>query len=515
MTSLLALALLALATSVTGSYGQPDEARRTDPSATGAAHAWLVLPSKDDGASALIHVPPRRSSDGGRFRASEPGTLRVARHLAATPVGVGAWGDEVFLLMPASAERAGRVLSLRAHPSPVGDYWSFEPRARLAPVGVLPVGSAGVSIIGTGDGPVVLLHDAESNRLVRHEGGSWVDLEAPIEPSGGVLVSDPDGDLVLMTVTADSRLSLRILKPSGWERPRDIGAAPPGFLDDVVVATRSGNRLVVARRRAGAIELLSIDGGESELVSRIDGVDERSASVFAGDRSPAFIAAWSDPKVRPGVVELVEVSTATGQELYRGRATNTLPVSATQFRILAAALVALMAIVLLVILRPGANRPITLPEGYSLAEPGRRLVATAIDLLVAAFIVSLIFRLPLLEVITLTSMIRPGADWIAAPSVLAIGFGLGVLGEAAIGRSLGKAATGCLVVRASGARPGGGPLRAGFARSILRNAVKWGLPPVAALALIDPTARHRGDTLSGLAVVIPPDPRDNDANPDP
>ena len=504
--------LLALVTCAAVAQVQSNQQLNADPTSSGASHGWLVLPSEADDGSVLIHVPPRRSTDAGQFRASEPGTLRVARHLASTPIAVSGWGDDLFLLMPASADRPGRVLALRAYPSPVGDYWSFEPRSRLAPVAVLPSGSDALSILGTRAGPVVLVRSAGEHRVLRRANGSWEDLDAPVGRGAGsnILVSDAGGGPALLVVSPDSELSLWTLSEDSWGSASQIGRSPSGPVQSIIGAARSGDRVILARRAGRAIELVAAGGGGSERIALVEDVGEALAVSFTGHRAPSFIAAWAVPGARAGAVELVEVSTATGQELHRGRASNTLPVSTTQFRILAGALIALMAVVLFVVLRPGPDRPITLQEGFSLAEPGRRLVATAIDLLIAAFIVSVIFSLPLLEVITLTSMIRPGANWMTTPAVLAIGFGLGVVGESITGRTLGKAATGCLVVRVSGASAGLGPVRAGLGRSILRNAIKWGLPPVAALALIDPSARHRGDAISGLAVVIPPAPKAED-----
>ena len=138
----------------------------------------------------------------------------------------------------------------------------------------------------------------------------------------------------------------------------------------------------------------------------------------------------------------------------------------------------------------------------ALAEPGRRVAATLIDGLLAAFIASLATGAGLFDVVSGLALIRAGDVWVAVPLAPAIACGLSALGELIGGRSVGKVVTGCRVVRV------GPALREDWARvgwwgAIARNVVKWWLPPVALLGLLETNRRHRGDGMASTAVVIP------------
>ncbi len=496
-TLLAALAVLVLSSDA--------RAQRADPTTSGAAHAWLVLPDRATDASALVHVPPRRAAEGAVFEPSERGTLRVARRLATAPRAVAAWADDVYLLMPAAPDRPARVLTLTALPAPIGDFWSYEPRTRLRPLDPFPDGFVAQGIVGARDGPAVLGERSGRPALLRYTQGAWEQLALPTLSGAQTLRLLPDagGQLRLLSIPGAGAAALWTRAGSGW---LSVDLAPGIDPDRLIALGATGPRVLAAQAGENAVELLAISESGAERIAMIEGVSDQHAGAFQGDRFEAFVLAWEIAQGESGAsakVTLAEVSTATGQELYRGAAIRTLPVSTTQFRLLAASLVALMGVVLLVVLKPSEEGPVLLPEGCALAEPGRRLAATMVDVLIAVFIVRLIFNVPLIEIITLSGLLRPGGAWMAAPTMLAIGFLLSVTGEWLSGRSLGKLATGCRVVQIRSESIAGPPVRPSLWRAAVRNIVKWALPPVAALALVDPSARHRGDSISGLAVVVP------------
>jgi hypothetical protein len=96
---------------------------------------------------------------------------------------------------------------------------------------------------------------------------------------------------------------------------------------------------------------------------------------------------------------------------------------------------------------------------------------------------------------------------------------LGTVLEFLLGRTVGKIITGCEVVavKLTAANPTeapapqaekskadeqAGPDRVPLWRVFLRNVIKWGLPPVALIGMLDPNGRHRADQLARTAVVI-------------
>ncbi|MFI4896511.1 MAG: RDD family protein [Phycisphaerales bacterium JB059] len=503
---LLALCIFAFwIPAATGQEADPPVARSAW---SGGTHTWLIF-EDGEGGSVLAHCPPRRAGREGTFAPSDPGTLRVARRLASVPLGLAGVGDEVFLLLPPLDDRPAYVASIKAVPPAMGDYWVYFPQRRMTPLPPLPDGFEAESIAATGLGPAVLGRLGDQDTVCIRVGAGWSVNPFP-EGRRGALPIDTDDHAAAflrpLSAEAGERITLRPGDP-----PERSAIAFPGGEGSFVRGWARGGRVVLITKVEGQLRAHALSEEAPELLGTVGPAPERvttGISVGGG----VLIAAWAGEDGEPGGVELVELSLTTGAELYAGPAVNAMPISPAQFRLLAAALVALMALVLLVVLVPVREQPVVLPPDTALAEPGRRLVATVIDGLLSAFVVSVVYGVPVLHILTFRVLVEPTEAWSSIIGVLLVGFLIGSVGEGVFGRSPGKALTGCRVIRAHAA---GGSVRAGLGRSILRNALKWGAPPVAALTLVDPSGRSRADVLTGLAVVVdpektPPEPGDED-----
>jgi uncharacterized RDD family membrane protein YckC len=203
---------------------------------------------------------------------------------------------------------------------------------------------------------------------------------------------------------------------------------------------------------------------------------------------------------------VAEFSILTGREWYAGPTKTANPISRGDFRVVVAVLIALMAMVLFVVLRPNKSpEAITLPEHASLAEPTRRFIAGAIDIIAAVVVGSRLAGVEFDDLFAITTWLSDQAI-IAIVSIVGFGFVAGTVGEALTGRSLGKLITGCEVINiANREQPD-----VSFSAALVRNAIKWGLPPVAFLGLFDPGLRHKGDDFARTAVVIWEYPEEDD-----
>ncbi len=496
-------------------------------------HIWLVLPDADSGGAVLAHAPPRSAAASNGEAGSDEGVLRVARRLTFLPVGAGAAEDTVMLVagprLPvdesADPVRGPSALSLRAAPTPMSDFWSYVPSGRFLPEAPLPDGLEVVGVSSGAGSPVVLGRLAGSWWLAALRGGVWEPIALPPDASREprlVLTGSTGTGLGLVAPGSGSvwrAWELAIGDDSQSDPPtgRTLNAAAP--LNDGEVF-RVGSRWIVVRTVPGGLEIGAIDVGAERLVARIDHTPSDAVVGVNGVGGGRLIAVWTNParsgESGDGEVELVEVSLGTGDTLYRGAPVHVSPISAAQFRILAASLVGLAVIALLIVLGPGET-PIVLPEGASLAEPPRRLLATVVDVMIAVGVASVVFRVPVFDLLTLRVIFAGDGSWMALPATLGIGLAAGTLLEWLIGCTLGKAATGSRVVSV---RPADAERAAGEGRSaarvhlwqaLVRNVIKWVLPPVAALALLDPSGRHRGDVLSHSAVVIPTPPEPDDS----
>lgn len=199
-------------------------------------------------------------------------------------------------------------------------------------------------------------------------------------------------------------------------------------------------------------------------------------------------------------LEVREISAFTGRVFYRGEGRSDLPVSAREIRVLTVLLVGVMVVVLLVVLRRDPDGGVySLPEGMSLAEPGRRFFAGLLDFAIATLIAARFLGIPLAEVVSPTGVLE-GQGWVVVGVALGVGLVIGTLTEWLTGRSPGKLLVGCEVVDIR--PPVAQARRPTLLQALVRNLVKWGVPPAAVFGLLEGEGRHRGDSIARTAVTV-------------
>ena len=123
--------------------------------------------------------------------------------------------------------------------------------------------------------------------------------------------------------------------------------------------------------------------------------------------------------------------------------------------ILGLLLASLILTIAVFVLRPsGSEREsVTLPEGYALADPWKRILATAIDAALAVLIASLIWNVPFRSIVDLSVAVTSESGvWpiVTAAALLAL---IGTVGEALTGRTPGKWILRSRTVSTTGERP--------------------------------------------------------------
>jgi len=152
-----------------------------------------------------------------------------------------------------------------------------------------------------------------------------------------------------------------------------------------------------------------------------------------------------------------------------------------------------------VVIMPDRHDSMRIPEGFALADPGRRLLATMIDVGLLVVLMSELFDVDPSEIFTLGVLIRPGNAWLVIPATMLAGVLVMSFFEWLMGATPGKLLIGVRVVRAES----GAMQRPLLWSALVRNTIKWTLPPVTALALVDPEMLHRGDRASRSVVAYP------------
>ncbi|QQS09809.1 MAG: RDD family protein [Phycisphaerales bacterium] len=217
-----------------------------------------------------------------------------------------------------------------------------------------------------------------------------------------------------------------------------------------------------------------------------------------------MIVAFAAASASDGALSrITELSSVTGATLYDGDARLVAAISKNDVWQIMLLLVAITAVVLLFVVRADTREGVLLPTGFALAEPGRRMMATLLDFSIWAVVAATSMGSSLVEAFSVQGLVS-GRAFLVVLVGLILGCVAGTIGEAFWGRSFGKMLTACEVIDAGcGGPEGTGPVeRPSLSMCLLRNVLKWSLPPLGIVALVDPEWRHPGDRYSRSVVVI-------------
>lgn len=242
--------------------------------------------------------------------------------------------------------------------------------------------------------------------------------------------------------------------------------------DEVFHAERSGADIVVS----------IASGGSLVETARMLDIPADSALFALGGQ---IVAVWEPAG---GAMQCASIS-PLGVEVYRGPVSRDGPLPQREVVTLVAALCSLFASVVVWVLVPVKWRqPISAPEGYSYAEPGRRAAATLIDMLPGFLLVEAV----------LTAWSWVPADMLGVwPTIAALAVAVVMSGvtEAACGRTLGKWAMGCRTLMPDGTRPT-------RRRLLARNLVKFVCLPLGLVHLLVPPWKWTNPVSLGTVVAV-------------
>jgi hypothetical protein len=495
--------------------------------------AWVVVPEFGTFAS-VFHVPPR-SGEG----AAAPGTLRLARSLRAMPSRVAARHARLYMLF-----EQPEAFRSEASPKPRAIYsiaavlmpdrrWSTQPDDRLDVHPSLPGEGELLGFAGASDGIYALRRigkDTPELVLDRLTGTEWrpVTLPAPLAdqpaarmslvgtPTGPAILAWQAGGVVWWGGTPDPSPATDELPPPPlpvrWaSRALDL---PRGLVEaDQLSVVVVGGHVVLGTFAQGAWRWgaapLSADGLPSAGAEVIALPTPEGLGALAGmvplehsgadDGAERAVLIGVDPAMERGTpprIGLLEVSVRTGRQTYAGPVILASLVSKRDYALMGVVLAMVAGLIALTVISP-RSAVVVLPEETSIAEPSRRIVAGLIDLALGIAAVTYSHGLTLSQVLTLEWWSSSQGQWGFAVLVLGL-IVYGTLMEGAFGRTLGKFLTGCEVVSAT--KPGQ-PRRPGLTRALIRNLIKWGLPPLGVLGVLDPGGQGRADQFARTAVV--------------
>ncbi len=518
-------------------------------------HTWIVMPVDASGRSTVLHLPPRTgAAEQARLGSPREGEARIASVLASTPVAAAARGSRLAVVFPDSRDGVpslhGRtVLTLGATPAGPGE-WKIVPEKRLDPLPSLRGDGLLLGFSASDMGYAALFQglateDADPARPVLYvlSEDTWNEVALPPElQAAGAEAFQRQGDRPVALATwrlfaTEAGLGICVITRRDAAEPirgtvflADFSGSNPGSAsatwtrrdllldahgsvpsDQVEVVAASGHIVVSARSSEGTLHLYSQTARTPGLwrhIAEVTGIapDHSVTPIESLHRIAVISAPQRTGSKDAPPYRMVEVSVGTGAVLSDGPLVIRSPVGVSDYRLIGLLLAYALGLVIIFVLRPPARESLHLPAGVSIAEPGRRMIASLIDLTIAVLVSCKLLGVPLAEFFG-SGLLTPGPAQSVAMTSLALLIVANSLLETLMGRSLGKLIAGCgVVMMRTGPAPASGeppqPQAPSFWRALVRNFVKWGLPPVALLGLMDPGGRHRGDLLAGTAVAI-------------
>jgi len=477
-------------------------------------HGWAVYKNSKDEVL-LVHIPPRDSNQSGSIpiKPAEPGELHAVRTLSKMPDAIAAIDDRVYLVFPQVYDNGvitRRVFSGRAIGSPIGSAWGFMPTDRLDAQPAISIPSRSIRVLATTKALWVLLDGDHGYTLLKMTDSAWepIVLPSPTDADSTNWVISAQGARLILIDRSDPT----VMRPfalaeddSGWSEldweripvPKGDYELLAGIQSIKIIDHDQDQRTRVrAWSKSGVFTLAA--GLDLPVSTRFAMLESVNHLVGIAQRTPDPSAKKADGATS-STVQIFEVDLSDASMLYAGDPVVTVPVSDAEFRFLVGMMILIMVGVLVVVILPDKSDAMQIPDHFALADPGRRLVATLIDVFLVSFFVGMIFDVRVIEILTLSVIVRSDTSWLVIPMVLVMGIVSMSIFEWLLGATPGKLLMGIRVVRAQS-----GPMeRIPFWAAIVRNMIKWLLPPVAALALIDPESLHRGDRVTRTLVVVP------------
>lgn len=484
------------------------------PAAAGQEHVWFTThPAGPDEPISLCHHA------AGAVEAC----FEAQMELASTPERMAAWGDRVWLVLPAdyrSESPRREVFTVRTELEPAMGRYHPVPRDRLEVVEPLPGLGTLAGFLGTVDGPVALIWPAretgsdrwdrgeptaihptlEQPRLMQLHGDRWRDIELPAGFESGRL-----GRLV--TGGSDGR-ALRLLTDSAGD-----AALTAVYLRDAEDATWTTYRIPLDMQRVRSTHLVG-----DRPVLLLDSVEEAGGLELAylrptgllplaqleaptgfwavlGLRDGLRLLEWSETDAEAFTIRRIDpVTGQIGPRQDLGRPTAPAG-SVFQIAILMAGLIVALALVF--VARPAVRRAHPLAAGLVPLPVSSRLAALAVDAAPGGLLAVLITDsapAALLKWPLWTAGLSDGIPFLIMAAITVCHV---TIVELTKGTTLGKSLMGGKVLSADGSRARPWPV-------LLRNLVKCLIvvvPPLGLFALLNPNLQGVGDLVSHTVVV--------------
>ncbi len=461
-------------------------------------HGWCVY-RNTLGQLVLVHLPPRTGQGTADV---EPGSALAIRPLKVSPHAMATHDAAVFLVFPPTVVNdrpIRRVSTGRAIPtSGATGVWLFDPASHLNAKPSLP-GQGTLHNFVAPKGVLHALLETEGVWTLHRLGNDgWNTIELPAgDTQDRMLIAWDETVLVLSRSSAGTTTAFVRTPGETWD---PITIAGLDRIWDASFVLGHNHELIAGFVDADdALGIHVLRESSDLLVHTIaDPPEEMGTMILDGSNALVLVSRIPATKDQRSSIRLIELDLTSGRILYDGPPLQQALLNSDAARLLLMMFFAMGSLVVLIVIRPPSDGVFLLPDRCAIAEPFRRFAAMLIDLGILSSILAPLFGVGVFELLTGNVLGRPDTGWLALPALLIAGMINSTIWESLLGATPGKLAMQLRVVRAQQGNPKPLPMHL----ALVRNAIKWLLPPVTMLSIVDPGYRHRADVASKAVVTV-------------
>ncbi len=449
--------------------------------ASSGSHVWVAVPI--DGGCRLVH---HASAMEGAF-------CRSVVQLERTPQALVASGSTLTIILPATGQPASHaVFALSTERNPATGAFFYRPAGRLDVLASAPSTGAFAGAATDGSGVWLMQQDSPMS-LLRLEPTDWAVEPLPIERTGALLVTWPDGagqGPALVSADGGDLLLWQRRAVSDWRETRWPGAAREGWS----LVTGSSRPTLLLRESGGLRILYPTPTGVRMLATMAVPADPW-ALVGVGD-GLRLVTAAAD-----GVVRVAPIDPLTGSA---GEAVALEPQPTTTSLWLHLPIIGAVTIAMLLagfIIRPPMTAPRQLPPEWMPLPMARRALALLMDLLPGAGVSLVVTECRVGDLLVMPAWTPDIGQSAPAAWMLAVTTVWCLLFETLLSTTPGKRLMGARVLAIGTEGPlesAGAARRAG--RALLKGVVLFA-PALGFLAFVHPLQQGLPETLTRTIVV--------------
>ncbi|MBL4590797.1 MAG: RDD family protein [Phycisphaerales bacterium] len=464
-------------------------------------HGWSIYRTRTDFLT-LMHLPPRAGSNARNQTDALPGTVVAIRQLNTMPEALATSGRRVYLVFPPKEtdERSFRRVSSGRTTNNTTGGWFFESASFFDAHPPL-VGDGKLSgFVAPGGIMHALIETDQHWKLYRLAQSGWDTIELPNSSASEVMLLNWGERVAIITRQGTESNAMTLSTDDKTDEWESIAIKSLDLVWNAEFVLGNQDEIIVGvLNETGNLNIHVLRSSSDLVVHTLENPPKSSgAMVLEGSNTLVLLGRQPQSKSRSSSIRVIEIDLTTGRTLYDGEPVKRRLLNADSTRFILMMFFMMGSMGVLFSIHPSKWLVFELTDGYSIAHPSKRLMSMLIDLGILSVIIAPLMDVGILELFTGNVFSRPDSGWLALPILLVTGLIVSTIFESTLGATPGKLAMRIRVVPTESGAVGVLPVH----RALLRNTIKWLLPPIAILGIIEPNHRTRADLIARAVVAM-------------